>query len=304
MTPKVSILIPTLNRHQILVDTLNGVLRQTYRPLEIVVYDQSETHPVTVAQFLETHADRIRWERGTPNGLVNAYSRCAELATGDLFLFLDDDVLIDDPHLVDKHVAALSEKNVGAVIGQIRHENQNEFSQVDPRIQRPDGWRYVRFDYDTPVDDMPSLAGANMSVTRALFEEVSGFDSHYQGSGFRFETDFSMKIRAAGYRIPFLPTASLIHRYNSMGGASNSHLENMAFAANDWYSPFFRNTFYFLFKWHPLGLASKLAFHVWREHAFNRAIFKHGLGQVLRRNRLFATGLKTGFALAMEVNHG
>lgn len=301
MTPNVSLLIPTLNRHEILIDTLKGLLLQTYRPLEIVVYDQTATHPTAVTDFLEKHRARIRWERGTPNGLVNAYARCAELATGDLFLFLDDDVLIDDPQLVDKHVAALSNQKNGAAIGRILHENQQTFSRVDPRIERQDGWRFVRFDYDSPVENMPSLAGANMSVSRVVFEQIGGFDRNYQGSGFRFETDFCMKIRAAGYRIPFLPEASLVHRYHSAGGASNSHLESMSATANEWYRPFFHNTFYFLFKWHSPGLRLKLSGRIWREHAFNRAIFKQGIRQVWRRNAILLKELKTGIRLARKV---
>ena len=139
---------------------------------------------------------------------------------------------------------------------------------------------------------MPSLAAANMSFRREVYEQAGGFDPNYRGHGFRFETDFSFALRKTGRRIRFVPGASLVHRYGSPGGAENVHLGRLTPESREWLVVFFANTFYFLRKWHGLRRRIPAAVAVWREQAMNRAVLAQGWKTALVRQRAFLEGLR------------
>lgn len=293
--PTVSVLVPTYNRHELLVDTLRGLLIQDHRPMEIIVYDQSPSHPPEVESFLAQVSAQIQLHKGKPQGLVRAYLRCVELATGDICLFVDDDVLITDRRFVGRHAIHYQDDQIGAVAGQILHQGQKRPREVSKKVRSRHGWRHVRFDIDTQVDEMPSVGAGNMSFRRCAYESIGGFDPQYEGNGFRFETDFTFALRAAGKRVVFDPSASLIHRYRSPGGADNRYLGSLAPESHRWYVNFFANSWYFLLKWYSLPEAAYLMGTLWREHAFNRAAIGAG-GKFLRqRQGAFVTGLGRGW---------
>lgn len=90
----VSIGIPTYNRSGYLIRAIKSVLSQTYRDIEVVVSDNAS--PDDTAQRVRGLADpRIVFLQQTQNlGMTGNFNACLQAATGDLFLMLsDDDVL-------------------------------------------------------------------------------------------------------------------------------------------------------------------------------------------------------------------
>lgn len=288
---RVSICIPTYNRHGVLLDAIHGALMQSYAPMEVIVYDQTPVHPPPVQKELDLLSRDIRYVKGRAQGLVAAYRKCVEIAQGNVCLFIDDDVLIGDKLLLQKHLRHYHDDGVGAVSGQVLHEGQKSGRKLDPRTLGPHGWMFIRFDTNRLIGDAPSLFGPNMSFSRRLYQRVDGFDSNFRGNGFRFETDFSFKIKRFGRRVVFDPEASLVHRYHTPGGAENRHLMSMHPESLHWYHQFFANTWYFLRKWHRLPVAAALMTKVWRAHALNRAAYAAGPAMFLKRQRVIVSGM-------------
>lgn len=302
--PFISVLIPTYDRHELLVDTLKGLLIQNYSPMEIIVYDQSPDHPAEVNEFLENHREKIVHVREDRKGLVYAYRRCVKFAGGEICLFIDDDVVISDSNFVAKHIRNYSNNLIGAVSGQVFHEDQIEPREVDPRVYGKHGWMFVRFDTVHAMKNLPSLFGPNMSFRKKAYHQVGGFDLAYGGSGFRFETDFTFAIKNAGYQVVFDPNASLVHRYKQQGGADNRHLLSTAHDSHQWYIDFFANTWYFLRKWHSLPISLKIMYIIWRVHVFNKGFIQCGALFLLRRHESFVKGIRLGQKrLAWRKNH-
>lgn len=292
--PLISVLIPTYDRHELLVDTLKGLFIQSYSPMEIIVYDQSTDHPFEVNEFLKNNSEKIVHVRENRKGLVYAYRRCVELSRGDICLFVDDDVIISDSEFVAKHVRNYSNSMIGAVAGQVLHEGQIKLREVDPRVYGKHGWMFVRFDTDRKIPNLPSLFGPNMSFRKNVYQQVGGFDPAYGGSGFRFETDFTFAVKNAGYQIVFDSNASLVHRYKQQGGADNRHLLSTHNDSHAWYVDFFANTWYFLRKWYSSPAALKIMYIIWREHVFNKVFIKCGAIFLFRRHRSFVKGIIMG----------
>ena len=61
------------------------------------------------------------------------------------------------------------------------------------------------------------MAG-NLSVDRARALAIGGFDENFSAVAYRFETDFALRLVAAGGRIRFEPSATLRHLKAPGGG--------------------------------------------------------------------------------------
>jgi GT2 family glycosyltransferase len=61
--------------------------------------------------------------------------------------------------------------------------------------------------------------GGNMSFRREVLIQIRGFDEGFEGNGYFFETDGSLRVLKAGYRMVFDPQAELKHLMAPSGGA-------------------------------------------------------------------------------------
>ena len=108
MPPTVSLIIPTYNRGAHFRVALRSALRQTYRPLEIIVVDDGSTDgtPAVVEALAD---DRVRYRRQPTNLGPNANWRAGmQAATGAVFGFLADDDRLH-PEYVERVAAPLFE---------------------------------------------------------------------------------------------------------------------------------------------------------------------------------------------------
>ncbi|MCS6846149.1 MAG: glycosyltransferase [Anaerolineae bacterium] len=93
--PKVSILIATYNRADLLPATLDSALTQTYRDIEVIVSDNASTD--NTPELMQTYVardPRVKYIRRSVNeGPIVNYHTALKVATGDYIAFLDSDDL-------------------------------------------------------------------------------------------------------------------------------------------------------------------------------------------------------------------
>ena len=91
MSPKVSIIIPTYNRADVITRALNSVLAQTETNYEVIIVDDASTDETK--QIIESYLDpRIRYLRHDKNKYAAAARNTGmEKATGQYIAFLDSD---------------------------------------------------------------------------------------------------------------------------------------------------------------------------------------------------------------------
>ena len=124
----VSVIIPTFNRGEYLVEALASVVDQTYRPLEIVVVDDgSEEGDLGLAgQWWETlpytrrEGCRLVLLQQANGGPSKARNRGLAEATGDFIQFLDSDDLLH-PEKIERQAATFAARpELGYVYSSLR----------------------------------------------------------------------------------------------------------------------------------------------------------------------------------------
>jgi GT2 family glycosyltransferase len=208
----ITIAIPTYNRGAILVETIERLLTLTPRADTILIADQTKQHPSNVEERLRAWNDQgaIQWMRLDEPSIPKSMNDALVAATTDLVLFFDDD-LIPDATIVAAHVNAHREQDVWAVAGQVLQPGE-ESQDIESR-----GGLEHRFNSSRGAFITNVMAG-NLSVKRERALQIGGFDENFIGAAYRFETDFAMRIVAAGGKIWFEPKASIRHLQLSTGG--------------------------------------------------------------------------------------
>ena len=212
MTLRVSCIIPTLNRGTVLVETITQLLEQTTLAHEIIVVDQTPEPEGAMQGTLKEWKDqhRIRWIRQPEPNASKARNVGALIATGDVLLFLDDDIQMGRD-FVAAHAHNYLDSNTVAVSGQVLEIEKEVTTRLKARSNDPDiGWIHFPKNYGERCTTS-WMAGGNFSVRRGVYLEVGGMDENYRRGAFREETDFAMRFLRAGYRFQFDPTASIVH---------------------------------------------------------------------------------------------
>jgi len=88
---KVSVLIPTYNRREYVVDAIQSVIAQDYADMEIIVVDDGSTDDTVAA--LEPYLSKIRLIRTANQGPALARNVAMRAARGDYVAYLDSDDL-------------------------------------------------------------------------------------------------------------------------------------------------------------------------------------------------------------------
>lgn len=123
-------------------------------------------------------------------GSAAGQNRLFEAADSDLVLILNPDTVLA-PDTLSELVVAVQEPGVGLA-------EARQLPLEHPKV------------YDPVTGDTSWAATACALVPRSVFAEVSGFDSE---TFFLYcdDVDFSWRIRLAGYRVVFRPSARLFH---------------------------------------------------------------------------------------------
>jgi GT2 family glycosyltransferase len=212
----ITVAIPTYNRGAILVETIERLLALDPPADAILIADQTLRHPPEVAGRLEAwdRAGAIRWLRLETPSIPRAMNDLLVAATTPLVLFFDDDI-IPSPDIAGAHEKAHAEHDVWAVAGQVLQPGENPEPATANR-QPPTDLAF-RFN-STEGRYVTNVMAGNLSVNRERALQIGGFDENFTGAAYRFETDFAMRVAAAGGRIWFEPGASLRHLQLSTGG--------------------------------------------------------------------------------------
>ena len=173
MQPLVSVIIPTHNRAEFVVEAIRSALDQTYDNQEIIVVDDGSTDHTS--ELLKQYRDKIHYLYQERAERSKARNRGFEHSKGDYIAFLDsDDIWLPDK--VEKQVGILKKKpDVGVVYSEAQFvdiEGVSCIRKIDrDALGRRRPWLYEDL-LTTNVVGSPSA----VMIRRRYFRDVGMFD--------------------------------------------------------------------------------------------------------------------------------
>lgn len=244
MSQMVSVIIPTYRRFEPLLNTLATLLQQDYEDFELIVIDQNPEWPPSLRdRAADLKQDlRLRWLSLPSPGVVGARNEGVVRSIGDILLFVDDDVAIDDPHFIASHVINYQHPDISAVAGRELSPEQHQRNCTgeppatsDRLTDLPGQWSPA-----PPLQQILSFgrSGAtrcqvctfstcNGSIRRSAFFAVGGFDENYEGNSYGDDYDLALRLNSAGFRIIYDPRPALVHLRIPVGGLRLSDPNNI-----------------------------------------------------------------------------
>ncbi len=211
---KLSVLIGTRNRAKSLDATLQSFFAQHLsgeHEYELIVIDNDSTD--------ETKQVATRWEVEQPTivrygfelvrGHTHARNNAIAIATGDVIVFTDDDVLFDKEWLNEIHREFSSDKTLFALGGRVLLANK-DLQEVS--FQPSDERQVFVYPHSGTF-----VMGANMAFRREVFERIGMFDVRLGvGTFFAAADDADIFYRAlkAGYNVLYAPNVLVYHNHD------------------------------------------------------------------------------------------
>lgn len=208
---KISVVLPTYHRPELLREQLEALARQAETPSEVLVVDNGPTEAAAavVEAFLERFPALRYVVAAERHGAGYAANAGARAATGDALAFLNDDDVVA-PGWLEAVQAALARHD--AVAARIDWDTLNPAWAVGARGRHQERglshwWR----------PGAPSFAAAaTLAVRRAVHETLGGFDESIHGTE---DVDYCWRLRDHGYELAFVPDAVVRMRVRTTLGA-------------------------------------------------------------------------------------
>jgi glycosyltransferase involved in cell wall biosynthesis len=237
---KASIVVPTYNREEELVDTIKCALAQDYENYEIVIVDQTSNHKPETLLFIEQNKQRFNYIHFEEPSLTRARNIGVRAAIGEIIIMVDDDTCFDK-NFVREHVNAIQE-GFDVVSGRV---DEGRLKSAKHPVWFNVWGRYSGSENCLSDGPTNKLAGCNGSFRKEVFNTLNGFDENFIKVANCEDADFGYRAYRAGYSVRFKASASLIHKKAICGGVGNR--ENSIYLDESYY----QNRFYFTKKLFP-----------------------------------------------------
>jgi glycosyltransferase involved in cell wall biosynthesis len=218
MTVLVSVIIPAFNASKFIRETLDSVIQQTHRDLEIIVVDDGSTDDtVTIVTEIQKKDSRVTLYRQANQGVSVARNLGIEKSKADFIAFLDADDLWHPTKIEKQHDLLLaSSDDVGLVY------TYSRMIDIDGYIQGHTGARIFKrghaFHYLLVSNFVGN--GSTAMVRRKCLPRPKPFDPGQMGNDDVF---FYLRI-AAKYKVDVVPEFLIGYRWNT-GQNKSSNLD-------------------------------------------------------------------------------
>lgn len=235
-----SIVIPTYNQLNMLMQCIGSIMENTDLPYEIIVVDNASSDGT--AAYLEGLGGQVRYRLLDQNrGFAGAINSGMMMAKGRTILLLNNDTLVTDNWLENLLTCLLSDESIG-MVGPVTN-----YISGDQKINVPydDIADMPKFARENNISDpsrwrqIDRLTGFCLLFRRELFEGIGYFDEGFEIGNFE-DDDYNIRVRLLGKNL-VMAQDTFIHHF---GSVSMKALGDRFQEVND------RNQVYFMDKWH------------------------------------------------------
>jgi glycosyltransferase involved in cell wall biosynthesis len=187
----ISVIVPAHNAAQTLVPCLRALSASTYPHYECIVIDDGSTDrtPAIAAMF----PVRMVGLPGAARGAAYARNRGAEVARGDILLFVDADVVVTPNTLRQVVEAFAARPSVAAVFGSYDDSLEPEFLSQYKNLSH-------HFVHQQDREEAATFWSGCGAIRSTIFFEIGGFDEDRQPWTCE-DIELGYRLRAAGHAI-------------------------------------------------------------------------------------------------------
>lgn len=194
---KVSVFAPTLERYSYLINELEQLRRQTVKPYEIIITDQTAPERRNTCWLKEYGDLNIHYKAQEEKGQCYAWNYCISRAGGEVFLFLGDDADEIMPDFIKSLLETMVKFKADMVACNIRErDNDYPYKQKDVFI----------------TDIFPICL-----VKKTVFDEIGVYDPAFN-LGARADGDIAIRMHLAGKLMILNPDIKIYHHRAPIGG--------------------------------------------------------------------------------------
>jgi GT2 family glycosyltransferase len=210
--PKITVVVPTRNRWQIIEETISALRRLDYPNYEVQVIDQS-TNALTkaVVERVARGDDRIKYRSTTTVGSSAGRNLGAHLSDADVVAYTDDDCIVM-PDWLTALAREYEDPAVVAVYGRLLPYERRGRTGTEVGFKDDEERRIFR----RKVAPWHVGHGGNMSFRRATLLTVGGFDPLLSAGGLlqsNEDQDIAYRLLARRECIVYCPTALAYHKH-------------------------------------------------------------------------------------------
>lgn len=228
--PKISVIIATRDRVELLRTCVEGVLRDTdYQELEVIIADNDSVEPETLTYLDKVAADPrarvVRWPHPFNYSAINNFA--AKHASGEYICLLNNDIEVLDPHWLSAMVREASRPRVGAVGARLLYPDRSiQHAGVAIGIGNAAGHAHRGLAENEPgyfaqvhiTRGASAVTGACLLVAKRYFDEVGGLDEEYLAIAYN-DVDLCLKLQELGLTNIYTPEATLMHHESKSRGS-------------------------------------------------------------------------------------
>jgi GT2 family glycosyltransferase len=217
---EISIIIITYNRPQDLLELLQNIQSLSGKdPLlkEVIIVNNASSSDYTpVKEFINANpSTRFKFIDAPSNlGVSGGRNFAADLASGDIFLFLDDDVIVEDMYLLSAVVNGfnrikLSGRETGVLCFRVRYYSNrqvqiNAFPHKDYERMKDEPWFFTAY-----------FVGCGHAILRKTWLDARRYpEDFFYGME---EYDLSYRIIDADYAIGYDASIEIFHKESPEG---------------------------------------------------------------------------------------
>jgi GT2 family glycosyltransferase len=221
--PGVSVVIPTHDRPDQLVNAIDGILASEVQDFELIISDSSDLKDTEKLVLRRAAQDsRIRLVKNPGAGPSRGRNLGIEAARAPIVVCTDDDCIPERDWLGRMVAALAADPQAGIAFGSVIPALADPaegfiVGYVPPRRQRLVG-RWSKL--------LDNGIGANMAFRREAFMRIGGFDEMLGAASYfpsAEDGDIAYRVLAAGYALLHIPEARVVH-YGFRDWASGGRL--------------------------------------------------------------------------------
>ncbi len=210
----ISIVIASKNRFCFIQNLIQDLYLQIIQDLEIIIVDQSDK------PYKFTDLKRIIHILDDQRGPCHARNLGLEKCTGEIIVFLDDDIRIANDFL--KLICTpIINHQTKVVVGAMQNP-EGQYSNTFYPYWIQDRWNWLLSITASPGDSgmhqTLSFTTCCAAIHRSVYENVGGFDEFFDPDGAGEDREYGLRIFHAGFSILYEGKAAVRHLGAPSGG--------------------------------------------------------------------------------------